>query len=220
MKAYKGLRLITHQDLVGMIAGKSRGSDNPMQSELYSTPRYSGTLKTPEDFKLNLARMGTGGDGAYAALILLATKSPEGLSTYLPDDNPSRGLQQSLPVPDFSREQSKLQQGISQTNPNTGKREKEYHRNVYSYAKYAGVGYLKSAAKAVYGKVGDEVRNAMAKIRGVYQSSKGFLRRNRTYAGQSNASNVVSLDAYRAARENKRYAAQNPSSGTLEEKVA
>ena len=220
MTAYTGLRLITQQDLAGIINDNAKGKHLPMQSGMYDTPKYSGILRTSEELKLHLARMGAGGDGAYAHLILAATKNPDGLATYLPDDNASRGSQQSLPIAEFSRDQSKLQHVPSQTNPNTGKQEKNYHRNAYSYAKYAGIGYFKHAAKAVYGKVESEIMNAVAKMRAVYQSSKGFLKGNKVYKGQDNApSNVISLDAYRAARERRKYIPLAPSA-TLEQKVA
>ena len=216
-----GLRALTQQGIARMINEGARNLHTPLQgAESYA--RYSGNLDTPEKVKLHLVRMGAGGDGAYASLMLLATKNPYGLADFLPDDNAAKGLQKSLPIADFSREQPGFNHGMPQFNMNDGRpQEKKYHRNSYSYAKYARIAYLKSAAKALYGKAGSEIANAMAKIRGVYQSSKGFLRRNKEYKGQDNAqSNVVSLDAYRAAREHKKYTSPDIPSATLEQKVA
>lgn len=214
-----GLKLITQRDIAEMIGDSARSIHTPLQSGEFYNTRHNGSLNTPEKLKLHLARMGAGGDGAYAALILLATKSPDGLATYLPDDNYSRGLQQSLPIPDFSRDQSRLGRDNSQTNPNTGKQERKYHGNMYAYSKYARIGHLKSAAKAAYGKVESEIAKAIGKIKEVYQSSKGFLR-TKAYKGQDVSSNVVSLGDYRAVRENMKYVAQKAPSATLEEKVA
>lgn len=214
--AFLGLNKLTQQGMVKTINEGAKGMHIPLQGELYGV-KYNGRLDTPEKLELHFKRMGGGLD--YARLLLAVTKSPVGFSDYLPDENSARGLQQSLPIADFSREQTKLPHNTSQENPNTGKQEKKYHKNAYSYTKYARAGYLKSAAKAIYGKVENEARNAMAKIRAVYQTGKGFLRGVKEYKSQDSKSNIVSLDAYRAAREHRKYTS-NESSATLEDRVA
>lgn len=217
--AFLGLNKLTQQGMAKTINEGAKGMHIPLQGEPYRI-KYDGRMDTPSKLEgVHFTRMGVNGPNAYALGIVQATKNPDGFATYLPDDNISRLLQQTLPIPDFAREQLGLQHA-PKTNPNTGKQEKKYHKNAYSYAKYARAGYIKSAAKAIYGKVENEARNAMAKIRAVYQTGKGFFRGVKEYQGQDSKSNVISLDAYRAAREHRKYAVQSASGSTLEERVA
>lgn len=161
---------LTQQGIAQGIKDIARNLHIPLQGSEFYDIKYRGTLDTPDKVKLHLIRMGAGGDGAYANLLLDATKRPQGLSDYLPDDNAARCLQRTLPISDFSREQPRLNQGVNNSKPH----EKKYHLNIYSYAKYARIAYIKSAAKAAYGNAKAEIKNAVAKV---YNSGRGFFRK-------------------------------------------
>lgn len=205
MNSSMNFQIIKQQDLSRMIDKLAKNVPNASHTEPYKGKALGSpaTLDTYEKLNLHFARMGVGGDGAYAAVLLLISRNPE-LAIYLPEDSVARESKQTLPLAELSRDQSGfVQQTMPQTDFNNNKpQERNYKNNPYSYARYVKVGYFKSAAKAAYSRIEKEIRDAVTKIKGVYQSSRGFLRSGKNYRGQDNvpSGNVILLDSYRRAK--------------------
>ena len=215
------------QNLVRMLSElKQNMPSTKYQSEPYQgkTPFIPGTLKDYKELELHFAKMGAYGVGAYMTSVIAASNDPN-LAIYLPDLSVET---KSLELAEQKRDQSGFVQQIApQLNGGNGNAPlnlKKYGANPYSYFRkstYPAV-YLKSFSKGIYGGIDKKVREAFGKIRNVYQSRSGVFRDKKIYIGKDTPlakDNVMSLDNYRVAVNQKRYTITMPSQD-LEERVA
>ena len=217
-------RAIKQQELANMIAKIATTIyDNP-QSEPYQgkAPLMPATIKNNQELLVYFARMGIFGDGARADYYLTASINPS-LAASFPDD----GVSGLIGLAETRREELKIAQP---TAPQSGSlnniksENKPYGADPYSYRRKPvySADYLKSFLKGAYRGIEKSVREAFVKIRKVYQSSHDVLRRKKTYNGrdaQSAKANAISLDSYRAAKNQRQYLPPH-SSLDLEERVA
>ena len=216
------LRVIKQQDLARMIANTSATNYANPQSEPYQgrTPLIPATIKSEEELRVYFARLGVYGEGTRADSYLAASINPS-LAAAFPDD----GVPGLIEIAETKREALKIAQPTAQQSNavNKSSERKPYGANPYSYIKRAlySAEYSKLAAKIFYSGI-EKMVKAFKGIRSVYHSSSGVFRNKKTYDGKGISSaknNLVSLDSYRAARNQRQYIPPH-SSLDLEERVA
>ena len=181
--------------------------------EPYKPVKNTGTIRT-EDWAIYAAESGSG--EVRMALWLARANNPE-LTKLMPEIYTIARHSRKLAEED--RDQSGLQQTKVNIPQNHEPQKNGYKSNPYSYVPYSkGKIYLKSALKKVYSGIEEEVKKLFSKMRSIYQSSSGVIRDRKRYEGRNEPTkdNVLSLDAYRKARERRAY---NPPQGTLEERL-
>lgn len=158
---------------------------------LYGNPSgsnsSSGTIRTDAEWQFYCAMVGAlGPDGKELAM--RALNQYRELIRYVPYDDVTRQFTQTLS--ELARDNSGfMEQKVPQIDLKPQKR--RYHSNPYQYTKYARAGYLKSAAKSAYSRIEKEIKDAIAKIKGIYNSSKGIIRNNRVYKGQGSLEQIL-----------------------------
>ena len=150
---------------------------------LYGNPsgpnNSSGTIRTDAEWQFYCAMIGAlGPDGK--GLALKALNQYRELTRYVPYDDVTRQFTQTLP--ELVRDDlGFMEQKVPQISFGNKTQVKRYHNNPYSYVKYVRAGYIKSAAKSAYSRIEKEIEDAVAKIKGLYNSGKGVFKSKRAH---------------------------------------
>ena len=219
----RNFRIIKQQDLGRMISRMEKAFPYATaQSEPHQgrTPLIPATIKTDEELQRYFAKLGVYGDGARADFYLILSSNPN-LAAYHPDDGI---LDSPFGLIERRREELKTSQPIAQQNHvgnNDKNGKKSYGESPYSYNRKSpySAGYFKSAAKRLYNGIDKKVRETFGKIRSVYQSSSGVLKK-RPYDGKVYSKDkLFSLNDYKTTKNQRLYSIPHPVLD-LEERVA
>jgi|SRR3989338_2923616 len=211
-----------NQQLSRIMEGMVRNQPHtaaPSEPYQGKTPSRPGTITTYEELAAYFAKMGVFGEGAFTSVILAASKEPR-LAIYHPDEKVTENF--SVQTSNDSRLAMKTgipnaaAAGIPSEPRQSFAGRYSYDKNLYSSD------YLKSAARSTLYGISNKVRELFARIRGVYQSSLGQIKKTAIYRGKSSSDSEKGnspLSRYRKAINP--YLSANRISGLrLEERLA